>query len=238
MSEPLPKAILLDLDDTILAFSESADRCWKRLCDQFAPRIEGLTPEALFAVIQEVRDWFWGDPERHRRGRLDMTTARREVVSGAFRRLGIDTPALANEMADAFTLEREEEVQLFPGAVETLRRLRERGVRLALLTNGNADFQRRKIERFGLAPFFDCIVIEGEFGVGKPDERVYLHALDRLNVTSGEAWMVGDNLEWDVAAPQRLGIFCVWNDFAGIGLPEGSPARPDRIIRSLTELVL
>ena len=109
-------------------------------------------------------------------------------------------------MANAYALEREGTIQPFPGAIEALRHLRSQGVRLALITSGNAGVQRQKIDRFGLAPLFDCILIEGEIGVGKPDERVYLHALDQLQVKPEEAWMVGDNLEWDVAAPQRLGI--------------------------------
>jgi putative hydrolase of the HAD superfamily len=134
-------------------------------------------------------------------------------------------------------LEREDALQPFPGAIEALRHLRGQGVRLALITNGNADAQRRKIDRFDLSPLFDSILIEGEFGVGKPDERVYLHALDQLNVKPEEAWMVGDDLEWDVRAPQRLGMFAIWLDFAGRGLPESSLVRPDRIIRSLSELV-
>jgi putative hydrolase of the HAD superfamily len=49
--------------------------------------------------------------------------------------------------------------------------------------------------------------------------------------------MVGDNLEWEVVAPQRLGIYAIWYDGYGIGLPPGSPIRPDRIIRSLPELL-
>jgi putative hydrolase of the HAD superfamily len=114
---------------------------------------------------------------------------------------------------------------------------RERGVRLGLITNGEAALQRRKVERFGLAPYFDCMLIEGEFGAGKPDERVYCQALQQLDASPKDTWMVGDNLEWDVGAPQRLGIFSIWLDFAGSGLPEGSLVQPDRIIQALSELV-
>lgn len=237
MTVSLPKAILLDLDDTILSYGDPGD-CWRRVCDRFAGRLTGCRVDDLFAAIDESRLWYWDDPERHRRGRLDLRRARREIVAGAFRRLRIDDPALSDEIGDAYTVEREGGLQPFPGAMETLRRLRERGVRLALLTNGSAEAQRLKVEKFGLPPFFDCIVIEGEFGAGKPDERVYRYALEQLGVTPGEAWMVGDNLEWEVAAPQRLGIRGIWHDFGGTGLPEGSPARPDMIIRSLTELIL
>jgi putative hydrolase of the HAD superfamily len=49
--------------------------------------------------------------------------------------------------------------------------------------------------------------------------------------------MVGDNLEWEVAAPQKLGIAGIWVDSSGAGLPRSSTVRPDRIIRSLTELL-
>jgi putative hydrolase of the HAD superfamily len=61
--------------------------------------------------------------------------------------------------------------------------------------------------------------------------------LDALAVAPASAWMVGDNLEWDVAAPQRLGLSAVWVDGPGHGLPAGSPVRPDRIVRAFPELL-
>ena len=124
-----------------------------------------------------------------------------------------------------------------PGAIDALRRLRDRGVALALLTNGDTQGQRNKIERFGLEPFFNDILVEGELGFGKPDERVYTRALSSLGLAPEESWMVGDNLEWEVAAPQVLGIYGIWNDFRRQGLPDGSTVVPDRIIHSISELV-
>jgi putative hydrolase of the HAD superfamily len=123
------------------------------------------------------------------------------------------------------------------GAIDTLRHLLRHQVRLALVTNGAGDAQRTKIDRFRLGPLFDYILVEGEFGTGKPDERVYGHALEQLDSQAAEAWMVGDNLEWDVGAPQRLGIFGIWFNPSGSGLPVGSAVRPDCIIRELPELI-
>lgn len=85
---------------------------------------------------------------------------------------------MARELADSYTAlreEREETIAPFPGAIETLHRFRDKGVRPGL-TNGRAETQRAKVDRFGLDSLFDFVLIEGEFGVGKPDERVYLKA--------------------------------------------------------------
>ena len=140
-------------------------------------------------------------------------------------------------IADRFTAYREEEMFVFPGAHEAIDRFKALGIKLALVTNGAADMQRAKVERFALGHRFDHIQIEGEHGFGKPEERAYLHAMDALGVTAADTWMIGDNLEWEVVAPQRLGIYAIWMDVHGVGLPPGSTIKPDRIIRSLTELV-
>ncbi|HEX3412807.1 MAG TPA: HAD family hydrolase, partial [Stellaceae bacterium] len=77
----------------------------------------------------------------------------------------------------------------------------------------------------------------GEHGFGKPEERAYNHAMEVLGVGSDETWMVGDNLEWEIVAPQRLGICAIWHNGCGVGLPRNSPIRPDRIIRRLESLL-
>ena len=236
MSEPRPRAILFDLDDTILEFDGNADRVWRSVVAEHAGGLAGLDIERFMAALNEYREWYWGDPERHRRGRLDLPLARREVVRGAFDLLGLTAPAMADAIAHAYSVQRELEVRPFPGAIETLNYVRAQGIRMALVTNGTSAMQRGKIERFGLESCFDYILIEEEFGVGKPDERVYLHAIAQLDASPAEAWMVGDNLEWEVATPQRLGIFSIWVDSAGTGLPETANVNPDRIIRRLSAL--
>ncbi len=237
MNNSLPKAILFDLDDTILASTTLASDIWRRVCDQIAPRIAGLGTTELFEAIERERELYWGNPDLHRRGRLNPMLASKEVPQGALEKLGINDPSLAIEIGDAYQAGREDLIHLFPGALDVLGRLRERDVSLALITNGNADVQRGKVERFGLASFFDCILIEGQFGMGKPDERVYLHAMGHIDALPSGTWMVGDHLEWEIAAPQELGIAGVWVDNRGAGVPESSAVRPDRIIRGVSELI-
>ena len=52
--------------------------------------------------------------------------------------------------------------------------------------------------------------------------------MEVLGVGPHETWMVGDSLEWEIVAPQRLGIYAIWHDGYGVGLPRNSPIRPDR----------
>ena len=97
---------------------------------------------------------------------------------------------------------------------------------MALVTNGAAISQRQTIDRFGLASYFECIVIEGEFGAGKPDERVFHHALGAVSCQPEHAWFVGDNLEADIATPHRLGMHTIWIDEAGEAAPPSAPRPP------------
>lgn len=236
MNDPLPKAVLLDLDDTILDDTGNVESCWREACLTHCSDLRDIDPSSLIRAIDKTRDWFWSDAERHRVGRLDMAAARLQIVRASLADLGIDNPELAAKIAKTYHSEREAGVRPFPDAVDTVRWLRQRGCRLALLTNGNAEMQRNKIFRFGLRDLFDMILIEGEVGFGKPDPRIYERALEGLGVAATEAWMAGDNLEWDVIQPQKLGIYGIWVDARRQGLPPDVGERPNRIIQKLPEL--
>jgi putative hydrolase of the HAD superfamily len=232
----LPRALLLDLDDTILDDSSGIAACWREACACHCSAMNGLDAEVLYDAIDRTREWYWSDPERHRVGRLALAWARGEVVRLALADLGVDDADLARRIGDSYHALRDQAITLFDEAVPTVEWLRSQGCRLALLTNGGSQGQRQKIDRFQLAPLFDAILIEGEVGVGKPDPRIYTQALAALGVLAAETWMVGDNLEWDVAGPQRHGIAGIWIDARDAGVPVGHPVRPDRIITRLADL--
>jgi putative hydrolase of the HAD superfamily len=237
-----PQAILFDLDDTLIQAYGGAEAAWlvvtHELSDDLAPLAPGEVAEAVGAFARS----FWADSERHRLWRMRLWDARREIVAGAFAVLAstgrrVPPVGVAQRLADRFSAYRDENMCLFPDAHNVIDALRARGTRLALVTNGASEAQRAKIDRFDLARRFDHVQIEGEHEFGKPDERAYLHALRQLGADARDTWMVGDNLEWEVAAPQRLGIFGIWFDAARKGLPRDSHIRPDRIVASLSELL-
>ena len=238
----LPRAILFDLDDTIVSAYWRPELAWLAVSSELAASLAPLSPEEATKAVSDFAQEFWSDADRHRENRQDLGAARRRIVAGALARLAADgrqplAADIAVRLADRFTAYRDEQMALFDGAHEVLDELKSRGVLLGLVTNGDAAGQRAKVERFNLAHRFDHIQIEGEHGFGKPEERAYRHAMESLGVEPHETWMVGDHLEWEVAAPQRLGIFAIWHDPTGDGLPSGADVTPDRIIQRLAELL-
>jgi putative hydrolase of the HAD superfamily len=235
----LPRAMLIDMDDTILSAYGRPEIAWNQIAAEFADEYGPFSPHQVASAVLTSARTFWGAAGPEWRQKLDE--ARRIVVRDGFAALAAGghefAPDLATRLANRFTTFREEAMFVFPGAHDAIDALRAHGIKLALVTNGAAETQRAKVERFELSHRFDHIQIEGEHGFGKPEERAYLHAMQTLGVTARETWMIGDNLEWEVEAPQRLGIYSIWIDVHGEGLPAGSVIKPDRIIRSLTELV-
>jgi putative hydrolase of the HAD superfamily len=230
----LPHAIFLDLDDTIIDDSSSVDSGWRTAIEEHAASVDF---DALAAAVFEVRTWYWSDLSRHAVGRQDLRAVSTWIVEEALKRLGYRAPEIAHKIAHRYRDIRDEAQALLPGAVDAIEKLRSQDIRLALLTNGSREAQRAKIERFDLARHFDYICVEGEFGCGKPDERVYRAALEALEASPATTWMTGDNLEWDVAAPMRLGITGIWLDRHKTGLPDNAPIQPHRVIFSLSELL-
>jgi putative hydrolase of the HAD superfamily len=236
-SPSLPPAILFDLDDTLITAHPDPRAAWRRAIDTLPERPEGLDLHGAAEAIHRAARWFWSDPARHREGRLNIAVARRNIVTRGLESAGVADAGYVERLSDHYEAMRTAETALFPDAVDTLVALAERGVRLGLITNGAAEPQRAKIERFDLERHFVHVQIEGEMGFGKPEEQAYAHALAALGTTVEDTWIVGDNLDWEVMVPQRLGFHAIWRDPTGRGLPAGHPARPDRVITRLAELL-
>jgi putative hydrolase of the HAD superfamily len=229
---PVPPFLVLDLDDTILDYTASAESIWPRLYAEYAPKL-GIPVEALRQAADESRRWYWSDLDRFREGRLNLQRARRIIIRDAFAKLGRTEYDVADALADEFSRERELVVRPFPGALEALKAFRGSGARMALLTNGESALQRAKIERFGLAQFFKGIQIEGEAGFGKPDPRAHRAALAALGAEPAQTWMIGDDLEFDIRPAKALGMHAAWIHGSPVD-PAENPA--DVRIASLIDL--
>lgn len=235
----LPSAILFDLDDTLVTVPISPKDLFRTVAAAHRDTIvaAGSSVARLDDAYHDAHTRYWNHPVTNQQGRLNAWRSRYTIIADALTRAGVQVPGLARTMAREFHTKREEGVVLIPGAKETLAWFHARNVPMAVLSNGSRVTQRRKLNRFGLTRYFRIILIEGEQGVGKPDPEVYRRALEACNATAETAWCVGDNIEWDVTAPQKLGFVGIWIDSSGAGLPPEGNYHPDIVIASVHELV-
>ena len=230
-----PKAIIFDLDDTLIMSDGTVRNTWEEVCKKYETTHPEINREELFQKIREIAIWYWSDETRHREGRNNMDQTRRAIAIKAFDQLGLDDKEGAIAMADEFSELRYSKLELFPGSLELLKMIQQAEIKLGMLTNGEAKMQRRKIEQFDLAPYFDVIQIEGEAGIGKPEAGAYQKILDSLGTTADETWIVGDNLEWEVIAPQQLGITAIWHNYYQKEITKPDIV-PDRTLSVIAEL--
>jgi putative hydrolase of the HAD superfamily len=90
-----------------------------------------------------------------------------------------------------------------------------RSYRLGVVSNANGTV-RQKLERVGLARFFETIVDSAEEGIEKPDPRLFRIALDRLGARPEETAYVGDIFKVDVVGARAAGLFPVLIDPRGV----------------------
>lgn len=93
------------------------------------------------------------------------------------------------------------------GVLETIRKT---GIKTGLITNGRHEIQSSKLELLGLEDSFDDIVISGDYGFSKPDERIFRASAENLGVKTSEMIYVGDHPKFDVDGSRSAGCMPVW----------------------------
>jgi putative hydrolase of the HAD superfamily len=215
-------AVLFDLDDTL----HDDTRAYKAAALEVASEIaveRGADADALTAAYIAQAEGFWthltsDDLQR------PLGDARVRMWGSALRELGIDDEELAHRCARNYNRYRRERLTLLPGAAQLLRDLRERGCKLALLTNGFAETHREKIAVLEIGELFDAIFIADEVGMVKPDPALFAHACNALQCAPARSAMVGDRYGRDIGGAHEAGLYTVWMNVHGESLPAGAPA--------------
>ncbi|SDM41421.1 HAD family hydrolase [Sediminibacillus halophilus] len=251
------KAIMFDLDDTLLWDKRSVEEAFKATC-LTAAKIYNIDPGLLEEKVrQQARELYagyetysftkniginpfeglWGefteDEENFRKMNKLMPTYRKQAWTKGLEAVGIDDPDLGVQLAEQFPQERKNSPFTYEETFPVLDQLHGK-YQLLLLTNGSPDLQQSKLKLTPeIAPYFDHIVISGQFGSGKPDPTIFEHALKLLSLDKNEVIMVGDNLLTDILGASRAGIKSVWINRHG---KETDEVVPDYEISHLDEL--
>ncbi len=218
------KAISIDLDDTLWPIWPTIERAEKALHDWLADHAPMAA--ALFSspsALRDIRDHMAASrPElKH-----DLSALRRESIRLALYRAG-ENPLMADQAFEVFFAERQR-VTLFDDARPALEFLAQR-FPLVSLSNGNAN-----LERIGLAPLFKAAISAREFGVGKPDPRIFHAAAGAVEVMPEQVLHVGDDATLDALGALNAGMQAAWLNRSDALWPHES--EPQVTLSTLTEL--
>jgi putative hydrolase of the HAD superfamily len=214
------RGILFDLDDTLADSSGTEERVWEGVVDGIAELVPHVDRAELRRRYVDALDVHF---PRYSSGEVDFTTFRRDRLAEALEPWG----EVTDELFERYVAEKARipaEMQPFPEAVAVLRSLRSRGIRVGVLTNGQAWAQRQKLEVSGLGPELDAVAISQELGVAKPLREAFGRALELLGTRAEETAMVGDSLKNDILGALEAGLAAaVWMPGARQGeLPDGA----------------
>ena len=183
------RAVVFDAGDTLIRLSGGGEQ----LLREAAARIGATLPDGaeLSRVWRRVLDHA-STPGEMAKGRDLSQSRHRQVWTALYAEAGCDH--LASGLSDALyelTVEAGS-WEAFPDTVPTLRALKERGLRVAVVSDTGFDL-RPAFDALGLSAWLDSVVMSFQLGVCKPDPRVFLTACEELQVEPEEAVMVGDN---------------------------------------------
>ena len=124
---------------------------------------------------------------------------------------------------------------LYPGVEETIRQLHSK-YRLAIVSDAQTAYAVPELNAIGLTGYFHPVIVSGDYGYRKPDERLFVAALEAMNMDPCHVLFVGNDMYRDVYGAQRLNIKTVFFQ-SNQGTQEKEGVKPDYIIYAFPELL-
>lgn len=208
----MQRAVLFDLDDTL---HDRAAAIPVFVVSQACRLLEMQEPDAVRFAARFV--------ELEERGRV--------WKDRVYRALGREFPQAQHDerLLDDYLRSFPKACRLRQGAAGLLRQLRDRAVKLGIVTNGRRDMQLAVVNALGLGDLVDTVVVSESVGLRKPDPGIFYNALTEIGVEARSSVFVGDDLRSDVVGALSAGFEHVyWFDAAAVA---GSdvPPRTSRV---------
>lgn len=183
----------------------------------------------LKAVVFDMDDTLYGEKEYVRSGYRQIAKILPQVQRAEEKlwKFFEDKKPAIDELLKTESIESEEikqacirtyrfqkpEIHLYNGVKEMIQEMRKKNLKIGVITDGRPEGQRAKIEALRLAELVDEIIVTDEFGGGefrKPNPLAFETMKEKLNVEYSEMCYVGDNINKDFIAPQKLGMRAIW----------------------------
>ncbi len=202
--------ILFDSDNTLLNYSKS-----EKIALSKALKNHGVNPtKKIIAKYREINDTLWKEHEKGLIGKKELGVLRYERL---FDFLGKKIPA--KTFNDEYMQILSTQNHLIKGAIRLLKRLKEKGLKLYLVTNGTAWIQDSRIGSSPIKEYLSDMFVSEKAGFSKPDKRYFDYCFNLIpDINLANALLVGDSPSADILGAVNAGIdschFC----------PKGKPS--------------
>jgi 2-haloacid dehalogenase len=213
------KACVFDAYGTLFDFAAAARGCR----DVLGADADRLT--ALWRDKQLQYTWLRSLAGRY----VDFWQVTGDALDFTLETLGIDRPGLRDRLMTLYLT-----LEPFPEVADTLRRLKQAGLRTAILSNGSPKMLDAIVAGNDLSNMLDAVLSVDAVGVYKTHPKVYQLAVDRLGVPASAISFQSSNA-WDAYAASAFGMRVVWCNRYG-QRRERLPGNPDCEVRTLAEL--
>ena len=187
------KAIIFDAYGTLFDVNSAAERCKDKIGDKWEPfanfwRTTQLEYTWLRSLMGRHKD-FWGITE--------------DSLDKSMKAFNIDS-AMKNELLNLYKI-----LSPYKEVPETLKALKEKKIKLAILSNGTPSLLNELIKSNNLNNLFDDIFSIEEVGVYKPDSKVYDIPVKKYKIKNDEIAFLSANT-WDVSGGGNYGYQAIW----------------------------
>lgn len=189
------KAIGFDLDYTLWDQDFFALTFFEEIAEDVSRRL-GLTETDVLAAFNNAL--------------LRLTLFHPNLYDEALRHLGVCDPELVAELVSRYHKHRPL-LEVYPGAYDLLKYLKSNGYRLFLITDGNSETQRYKVDALKIGHYFEYMVFTGDYPkeMRKPHPFSFIHILEKMEMIPDECVYIGDNPQCDFEGPKSLGIMTI-----------------------------
>ena len=187
------KAIIFDAYGTLFDVNSAAEKCKDKIGDKW----EGFAN--FWRTTQLEYTWLRSLMERHK----DFWQVTEDSLDKSMKAFDID-PSMRNELLDLYKI-----LSPYKEVPETLKTLKEKNFKLAILSNGTPSLLDQLVKSNHLDNLFDDIFSIEQVGVYKPSSRVYDMPIKKYNINKSEVAFLSANT-WDVSGGGNYGYQSIW----------------------------
>ena len=226
------KAVIFDLDGTLFDHFGAVEKSFEKLYNKYSVFHKMAFEEFLKLNKNLLKKYFI----LYRDKQISWEDHRIYRIKALYSHFGISlSDDEANEKFIEYLKIYESCWQPLDNAPLLLKKLKDVGYKLGIITNGESSQQHKKIHVLGIEEFFDSTVISSDFGFAKPDVSIFKHALQELGVEEQEAIYVGDSISSDICGAANAGIDSIYI-IRDHNREAETDCRPDCTIYNLHEL--